>query len=105
MCSFLVILSLSQFFFFFFLNDPAPTEIYTLPLHDALPISQVGRAGHVVEAVGGSWADIRNLDECERGISSPERQRLFDGRAELHRGQPAGQSAVEQVAEIGRAHV
>src|SRR5260221_6868429 len=25
-------------FFFFFLNDPAPTEIYTLSLHDALPI-------------------------------------------------------------------
>src|SRR5256885_12252810 len=24
--------------FFFFLNDTAPTEIYTLPLHDALPI-------------------------------------------------------------------
>src|SRR4029077_10448760 len=23
---------------FFFLNDPAPTEIYPLPLHDALPI-------------------------------------------------------------------
>src|SRR6202048_5531804 len=22
----------------FFVNDPAPTEIYTLPLHDALPI-------------------------------------------------------------------
>src|SRR5256885_8650726 len=27
------------FFFFFFLNDTAPTEIYPLPLHDALPIS------------------------------------------------------------------
>src|SRR5258708_10013723 len=26
-------------FTFFFFNDPAPTEIYTLPLHDALPIS------------------------------------------------------------------
>src|SRR5256712_5347073 len=26
------------FFFFFFFNDPATTEIYTLPLHDALPI-------------------------------------------------------------------
>src|SRR5256885_7348118 len=26
--------------FFFFFNDTAPTEIYTLPLHDALPISQ-----------------------------------------------------------------
>src|SRR5438067_12303269 len=25
--------------FFFFFNDPAPTEIYTLSLHDALPIS------------------------------------------------------------------
>src|SRR2546430_8211588 len=24
---------------FFFFNDPAPTEIYPLPLHDALPIS------------------------------------------------------------------
>src|SRR5256885_5697281 len=29
----------SLFFFFFFFNDPATTEIYTLPLHDALPIS------------------------------------------------------------------
>src|SRR3989475_11583102 len=27
------------FFLFFFFNDRAPTEIYTLPLHDALPIS------------------------------------------------------------------
>src|SRR5947208_9008610 len=28
---------------FFFFNDPAPTEIYTLSLHDALPISLPGR--------------------------------------------------------------
>src|SRR5256885_16013818 len=27
-------------FFFFFFNDTATTEIYTLSLHDALPISQ-----------------------------------------------------------------
>src|SRR2546430_7471667 len=37
------------FFFFFFFNDTATTEIYTLSLHDALPISrplrQAGRAG------------------------------------------------------------
>src|SRR5437870_9770719 len=26
------------YFFFFFFNDPATTEIYTLSLHDALPI-------------------------------------------------------------------
>src|SRR5256885_5961175 len=34
-CSFLSPL----FFFFFFFNDTATTEIYTLSLHDALPIS------------------------------------------------------------------
>src|SRR5258708_30174801 len=28
----------SPFFFFFFFNDTATTEIYTLSLHDALPI-------------------------------------------------------------------
>src|SRR6267143_7242405 len=31
--------SLCLFFFFFFFNDTATTEIYTLSLHDALPIS------------------------------------------------------------------
>src|SRR5437660_11780097 len=30
-------------FFFFFFNDPATTEIYTLSLHDALPISRERR--------------------------------------------------------------
>src|SRR2546422_9734616 len=29
-----------RFSFFFFFNDPAPTEIYPLPLHDPLPIYQ-----------------------------------------------------------------
>src|SRR5690349_24420136 len=29
-----------SFLFFFFFNDTATTEIYTLSLHDALPISQ-----------------------------------------------------------------
>src|SRR5690349_22217640 len=29
----------------FFFNDPAPTEIYTLSLHDALPISHLAQAG------------------------------------------------------------
>src|SRR5579875_4149723 len=36
-------------FFFFFFNDTATTEIYTLSLHDALPIfdpRRSGRAGH-----------------------------------------------------------
>src|SRR2546427_9455980 len=31
----------AMFFFFFFFNDTATTEIYTLSLHDALPICPV----------------------------------------------------------------
>src|SRR5256885_6455150 len=36
--NFLSFLTSLCFFFFFFLNDPAPPEISPLPLHDALPI-------------------------------------------------------------------
>src|SRR2546425_11428280 len=35
---FFIISILLFFFFFFFFNDTATTEIYTLSLHDALPI-------------------------------------------------------------------
>src|SRR5205807_10133488 len=34
----LLVSSLLLILFFFFFNDPATTEIYTLSLHDALPI-------------------------------------------------------------------
>src|SRR5437588_8913277 len=34
---------LFQFSYFFFFNDTATTEIYTLSLHDALPICEAGR--------------------------------------------------------------
>src|SRR5438094_6513913 len=43
------ILSTSSEFFFFF-NDTATTEIYTLSLHDALPIHHRGRGGHEEES-------------------------------------------------------
>src|SRR5438105_15148555 len=33
-------LHISYYFSLFFFNDPATTEIYTLSLHDALPISR-----------------------------------------------------------------
>src|SRR2546430_15260296 len=33
-----IFIRLSLFFYFFFFNDTATTEIYTLSLHDALPI-------------------------------------------------------------------
>src|SRR6266852_7787680 len=38
-CGSLLDLFASLFFLFFFFNDTATTEIYTLSLHDALPIS------------------------------------------------------------------
>src|SRR2546429_3623821 len=39
-------------FFFFFFNDTATTEIYTLSLHDALPIFWFRKTS----ATWGSWA-------------------------------------------------
>src|SRR6266478_8521160 len=44
------------FFFFFFFNDTATTEIYTLSLHDALPICVARRL-----ALRATWAPPRRL--------------------------------------------
>src|SRR6266571_8964981 len=49
-----VSLFLFVFFFFFFFNDTATTEIYTLSLHYALPISDI-RIDNTLPA-GGSYA-------------------------------------------------
>src|SRR5205809_5210768 len=38
--------------YFFFLNDTAPTETYTLSLHDALPISLRRRAADAGDRAG-----------------------------------------------------
>src|SRR5258708_21310070 len=44
MCSFaLLLIPHPHHAFFFFFNDTATTEIYTLSLHDALPISFAGK--------------------------------------------------------------
>src|SRR5256885_6082297 len=40
MCRYLSFICVFSFLFFFFFNDTATTEIYTLSLHDALPISR-----------------------------------------------------------------
>src|SRR5690349_22112709 len=49
-------------FFFFFFNDTATTEIYTLSLHDALPILPHS-AGEI---------PVGCADACERRIHAPE---------------------------------
>src|SRR6266576_6761399 len=54
-------------FFFFFFNDTATTEIYTLSLHDALPILRCreGSAG------GGGRSRRRSLSGSRRGRPHP----------------------------------
>src|SRR2546429_4185038 len=47
-------LLLSSFFFFFFFNDTATTEIYTLSLHDALPIYVVTWVARAITQIGTS---------------------------------------------------
>src|SRR5437762_12262964 len=41
----------STFFFFFFFNNTATTEIYTLSLHDALPISKRSAVGFLLRSL------------------------------------------------------
>src|SRR5579883_3581382 len=49
------------FFFFFFFNDTATTEIYTLSLHDALPISSSTPPSNGHSCAGhGRWPTRRS---------------------------------------------
>src|SRR5256885_10594341 len=60
----LVVIGSPNFFFFFFFNDTATTEIYTLSLHDALPISgAVGGARLLRELVQEQIQQPRLVDE------------------------------------------
>src|SRR5438874_13276094 len=54
--SFSFLFSLFCFFFFFFFNDTATTEIYTLSLHDALPISSCRRCSDHSSSAG--WRTV-----------------------------------------------
>src|SRR3712207_9077880 len=53
---------------FFFFNDTATTEIYTLSLHDALPIYQLGGDGGVVVALGEHVGDAERADPADQGV-------------------------------------
>src|SRR5258705_13860029 len=66
-------------FFFFFFNDTATTEIYTLSLHDALPISP--RALHGDRALGR--LDRDGIVVRVRHLLGLETDRA-DGRSEEH---------------------
>src|SRR5258706_2933502 len=57
-------------FFFFFFNDTATTEIYTLSLHDALPISLA--ASGILDLVAGWLAQKENYQWLDFGNRSEE---------------------------------
>src|SRR5215467_9208059 len=59
MFGFFALLSYPSFFFFFF-NDTATTEIYTLSLHDALPVGAPGVGPGVL--VSGAARLAHDLD-------------------------------------------
>src|SRR2546422_11428507 len=73
-------LSCSCLFFFFF-NDTATTEIYTLSLHDALPISgSISPAGERISRAGGSaspatpsWCSARERPSSPPGTGCRRR--------------------------------
>src|SRR5260221_7188697 len=68
---FFFILALSLIFFFFFFNDTATTEIYTLSLHDALPICFKDEVGSHAAAQKADKT-LPNLVESEDGFAVPE---------------------------------
>src|SRR5256885_16412709 len=51
--------------FFFFFNDTATTEIYTLSLHDALPICGIGQL-----RIEHDHDDRAQLEDQEAGLAS-----------------------------------
>src|SRR2546426_6966435 len=65
-----IFLSLLTMFFFFF-NDTATTEIYTLSLHDALPISRhAGRHGAALARRGSPLrSPAGGRRACRRGVA------------------------------------
>src|SRR2546427_10919237 len=62
-----------SFFFFFFFNDTATTEIYTLSLHDALPISlQMRAAGPLRGQPHSNSAQVENRTAGRIGMRRSE---------------------------------
>src|SRR3712207_7048784 len=53
-------------FVFFFFNDTATTEIYTLSLHDALPIFRVETHGFAIVDHPSAVTDFTDRDEVDR---------------------------------------
>src|SRR2546425_12056405 len=73
--------SLSLFFFFF--NDTAPTEIYTLSLHDALPISRHHRAQAGGDGIVRRQRNRRGRQPCQERVPRQHEPRSEEHTSEL----------------------
>src|SRR2546430_10251064 len=71
----------SSTFNFFFFNDTATTEIYTLSLHDALPISFIAAKRALGEGANGSTA--RAISWSANGIEKYTPTRSEEHTSEL----------------------
>src|SRR2546428_9209434 len=69
------------FVFFFFFNDTATTEIYTLSLHDALPISPLGR--NVLMRLFSTHPPIEERIARLRAMRSEEHTSELQSRSDL----------------------
>src|SRR6266496_6841284 len=67
-------------FYFFFFNDTATTEIYTLSLHDALPISRWQSRS---PSGSGSSARSRSTRSSLAGVRSEEHTSELQSRRDL----------------------
>src|SRR2546430_8608987 len=117
-------------FFFFFFNDTATTEIYTLSLLDALPISPIrrrpsraprapgslrstphltARGGRARRSPSGSEASIPGSSEERRHRAGAIPLRPLRSRSQRARpvapGPPQRQPPRRGTRQIGRAHV
>src|SRR5260221_11977231 len=79
-----ILLHTNSFFFFFF-NDTATTEIYTLSLHDALPIyaAFLARAERVLRAGHSVVLDAVFAREDERADRSEEHTSELQSHSDL----------------------
>src|SRR2546427_13014502 len=76
---------------FFFFNDTATTEIYTLSLHDALPISELGGPG-AHDDVGDRARLLTLHDETLGGLRVPDVADDPGPRSEEHTSELQSQS-------------
>src|SRR2546421_4886278 len=73
--------------FFFFFNNPATTEIYTLPLHDALPISRASSASGSTRTcrrkAGRGGCSTRRCSSTSTASRSEEHTSELQSRSDL----------------------